>query len=126
MRDMNERRLSFFFSDMNPPARLLRITRKNHCPRGESVTRVAAPRHRESNSQEDRFREPANPRTRVAEEVRMIGSLSGVVAALGGDTALTEVGGVGYVVHSGRRTLAPLHVGAPARLFIHTPARPGG
>lgn len=53
----------------------------------------------------------------------MIGSLSGVVAAVGEDTALIEVGGVGYVVQSGGRTLARLQVGGPARLFIETHVR---
>lgn len=53
----------------------------------------------------------------------MIGSLSGTVAAVGEDTALIEVGGVGYVVQSGGRTLARLQVGGPARLFIETHVR---
>lgn len=53
----------------------------------------------------------------------MIGLLSGVVAAVGEDTALVDVGGVGYVVQSGGRTLARLQVGAPARLFIETHVR---
>lgn len=53
----------------------------------------------------------------------MIGSLSGTVAAIGEDTALIEVGGVGYVVLSGGRTLARLQVGGPARLFIETHVR---
>lgn len=53
----------------------------------------------------------------------MIGLLSGVVAAVGDDTALIDVGGVGYVVQSGGRTLARLQVGAPARLFIETHVR---
>jgi holliday junction DNA helicase RuvA len=53
----------------------------------------------------------------------MIGSLSGTVAAVGEDTALIEVGGVGYVVQSGGRTLARLQVGAPARLYIETHVR---
>ena len=53
----------------------------------------------------------------------MIGLLSGVVAAVGEDTALIDVGGVGYVVQSGGRTLARLQVGAPARLFIETHVR---
>jgi len=53
----------------------------------------------------------------------MIGSLSGIVAAVGEDTALIDVGGVGYVVQSGGRTLARLQVGAPARLFIETHVR---
>jgi Holliday junction DNA helicase RuvA len=53
----------------------------------------------------------------------MIGSLSGVVAAVGEDTALIEVGGVGYVVQAGGRTLARLQVGGPARLYIETHVR---
>lgn len=53
----------------------------------------------------------------------MIGSLSGIVAAIGEDTALIEVGGVGYVVLSGGRTLARLQVGGPAKLFIETHVR---
>jgi Holliday junction DNA helicase RuvA len=35
----------------------------------------------------------------------MIGSLQGVVAAVGEETALIEVNGVGYVVLAGARTL---------------------
>lgn len=53
----------------------------------------------------------------------MIGSLNGVVAAISEDTALIEVGGVGYVVQSGARLLARLSVGAPARLYIETHVR---
>ncbi|MBL8546175.1 MAG: Holliday junction branch migration protein RuvA [Hyphomonadaceae bacterium] len=53
----------------------------------------------------------------------MIGSLSGVVAAIGEDTALIDVGGVGYVVLAGGRTLARLQVGAPARVYIETHVR---
>lgn len=53
----------------------------------------------------------------------MIGSLSGIVAAVGEDTALIDVGGVGYIVQSGGRTLARLQVGAPARLYIETHVR---
>lgn len=53
----------------------------------------------------------------------MIGSLQGVVAAVGEETALIEVGGVGYVVQAGGRTLARLQVGSPARLFIETHVR---
>jgi Holliday junction DNA helicase RuvA len=53
----------------------------------------------------------------------MIGSLSGVVAAVGEDTALIEVGGVGYVVQGGARTLGRLSVGASAKLFIETHVR---
>lgn len=53
----------------------------------------------------------------------MIGSLQGTVAAIGEDTALIEVGGVGYVVQAGSRTLGRLSVGASARLFIETHVR---
>ncbi|MBN8608418.1 MAG: Holliday junction branch migration protein RuvA [Caulobacterales bacterium] len=53
----------------------------------------------------------------------MIGSLNGIVAAISEDTALIEVGGVGYVVQSGARLLARLSVGAPARLYIETHVR---
>lgn len=53
----------------------------------------------------------------------MIGSLQGVVAAVGEETALIEVGGVGYVVQAGGRTLARLQVGSPTRLFIETHVR---
>lgn len=53
----------------------------------------------------------------------MIGSLSGIVAAVGEDTALIEVGGVGYVVQAGGRTLARLQVGGPARVYVETHVR---
>jgi Holliday junction DNA helicase RuvA len=53
----------------------------------------------------------------------MIGSLNGVVAAVGEDTALIEVGGVGYVVQAGARTLGRLSTGASVRLFIETHVR---
>lgn len=53
----------------------------------------------------------------------MIGSLQGVVGAVGEDTALIEVGGVGYLVLATGRTLARLSVGAPARLSIETHVR---
>jgi len=53
----------------------------------------------------------------------MIGSLNGIVAAVGEETALIEVGGVGYVVQSGARTLARLTVGANVRLYIETHVR---
>lgn len=54
---------------------------------------------------------------------KMIGSLQGTVAAVGEDTALIEVGGVGYVVQAGARTLGRLSVGAQVRLFIETHVR---
>jgi Holliday junction DNA helicase RuvA len=53
----------------------------------------------------------------------MIGSLNGVVAAVGEEQALIEVGGVGYVVVAGGRTLGRLSVGSPARLYIETHVR---
>jgi Holliday junction DNA helicase RuvA len=53
----------------------------------------------------------------------MIGSLSGIVAAVGEDTALIDVAGVGYVVQAGGRTLARLQVGAPARIYVETHVR---
>lgn len=53
----------------------------------------------------------------------MIGSLQGVVAAVGEDAALIEVGGVGYVVQAGGRTLGRLSVGEGARLYIETHVR---
>lgn len=53
----------------------------------------------------------------------MIGSLQGVVAAVGEDTALIEVNGVGYVVQGGARMLGRLSTGATVRLFIETHVR---
>lgn len=53
----------------------------------------------------------------------MIGSLNGVVAAVGEESALIEVAGVGYLVQAGARTLARLSVGASARLYIETHVR---
>ncbi len=53
----------------------------------------------------------------------MIGSLQGVVAAIGEESALIEVGGVGYVVQGSGRTLGRLGVGANVRLYIETHVR---
>lgn len=53
----------------------------------------------------------------------MIGSLNGVVAAVGEDSALIEVGGVGYLVQASSRTLSRLEVGAPVRVMIETHVR---
>ena len=47
----------------------------------------------------------------------MIGSLQGVVGAVGEDTALIEVGGVGYLVLATGRTLARL------RVYFSSPAQ---
>lgn len=53
----------------------------------------------------------------------MIGRLSGTVAAVGEDACLIDVGGVGYVVSCGSRTLARLTVGEAARLAVETHVR---
>ena len=53
----------------------------------------------------------------------MIGSLQGTVAAVGEESALIEVGGVGYVVQASGRTLGRLSVGATVRLYIETHVR---
>lgn len=53
----------------------------------------------------------------------MIGSLQGVVGAVGEDAAIIDVGGVGYLVQAGGRTLARLQTGAPAKLYIETHVR---
>lgn len=53
----------------------------------------------------------------------MIGSLKGIVAAVGEDAALIEVGGVGYLVQASARTLAKLAVGQAAHLMIETHVR---
>lgn len=55
--------------------------------------------------------------------IDMIGSLNGVVSAVGEDTALIEVGGVGYVVQGGARTLGRLRAGETVKLFIETHVR---
>jgi Holliday junction DNA helicase RuvA len=50
----------------------------------------------------------------------MIGRLKGVIAAVGEGQALVDVGGVGYLVHAGARTLAKLSVGEAAEVFVET------
>ncbi len=50
----------------------------------------------------------------------IIGRLKGEIAAIGVDSVLIDVGGVGYVALAGPRLLASLTVGAQAELFIET------
>lgn len=50
----------------------------------------------------------------------MIGRLKGIIAAVGEGQALIDVGGVGYLVHAGSRTLGKLGVGEAHELFIET------
>lgn len=50
----------------------------------------------------------------------MIGRLKGVVAGVGEGQALIDVGGVGYVVSAGSRTLQKLAVGQAAQVFVET------
>ena len=54
----------------------------------------------------------------------MIAQLSGTLAELGRDSAVVDVGGVGYLLFCSTRTLASLPpAGAPLRLFVETHVR---
>jgi Holliday junction DNA helicase RuvA len=54
----------------------------------------------------------------------MIGKLTGVLDSIQGDTAIVDVGGVGYVVHAAGRTLQRLGAGGtPVSLLIETQVR---
>ncbi len=50
----------------------------------------------------------------------MIARLRGSVAAIGDGQALIDVGGVGYLLHAGSRTLSRLSVGEAAEIFVET------
>ncbi|MEO0607497.1 MAG: Holliday junction branch migration protein RuvA [Pseudomonadota bacterium] len=50
----------------------------------------------------------------------MIGRLRGTVAALGVDSVMVDVNGVGYVALAGTRLLSKLTVGGEAEIFIET------
>ena len=50
----------------------------------------------------------------------MIARLRGSVAAIGDGQALIDVGGVGYLLHAGSRTLSRLSVGETAEIFVET------
>ena len=50
----------------------------------------------------------------------IIGRLRGTVAALGTDSVMIDVNGVGYVALAGTRLLSKLTVGAEAEIFIET------
>src|SRR5215470_17669063 len=58
----------------------------------------------------------ASPARRRGEDGHVIASVRGLVAAVGPDGAVVEVGGVGLTVHCTPGTLARLRVGEPARL----------
>lgn len=50
----------------------------------------------------------------------MIARLRGTVAAVGDGQALIDVGGVGYLLHAGSRTLSRLSVGEAAEVYVET------
>lgn len=53
----------------------------------------------------------------------MIGSLKGIVEAVGEDSAIIDVGGVGYLVAASGRTLGRLTPGEGAKLYVETHVR---
>lgn len=53
----------------------------------------------------------------------MIGKLKGIIDEIGDDHVVVDVHGVGYVAHCPARTLANLHAGEAATLFIETYVR---
>ncbi len=53
----------------------------------------------------------------------MIGMLSGTCLVAGSGEAIIDVGGVGYLVQCGSRTLARMSEGSPSRLHIETHVR---
>ncbi|MGE3143001.1 MAG: Holliday junction branch migration protein RuvA [Hyphomonadaceae bacterium] len=53
----------------------------------------------------------------------MIGLLKGIVSAIGEDAALIEVGGVGYVVQAGGRTLQRMNLGEAVVVHVETHVR---
>lgn len=53
----------------------------------------------------------------------MIGKLKGIVDTIGEDEAIVDVGGVGYLVFAGARTLRSLNVGEACELHIETEVR---
>lgn len=53
----------------------------------------------------------------------MIARLKGIVEAVGTDTAVIDVNGVGYLVHASSRTLSQLAPGEAVALFIETHVR---
>ncbi len=56
-------------------------------------------------------------------QARMIGKLTGRVDSIGGDWAIVDVGGVGYLVHCSARTLGQLAAGESVSLAIETYVR---
>lgn len=53
----------------------------------------------------------------------MIGKLKGMVDAVGEEEAVIDVGGVGYLIHAGARTLSRLSPGAAVSVHVETYVR---